>query len=883
MVLRASKLSHHSDVVGADRRPSTQQSLRQGGTPTRSQLDETTTDMNNNNNNSSSGRVQATARSDRRISFTPDVLTLAHSQRDRSSSIHSLHSTISTLIDDDLSLTSGEIWRSENAATHSTRNLPPNIPRAALASAGSALARRRDSSAYTQWDQVKRSAERLHHVRARQHVGLRAREATPTFRGGLGLRLLSTDMYSPKRPPLRLLDKGSFAMPKGTSASPRAGLIGRTGTVGPGGARRRSTVVPVPTDGEGGVGVGLKKCATRLYLPNVQPSHTNPFVIVTRGELARVGVSPLEQHRASVRELMYMEDRELEVDDLNDENSADDRDDPDGDDAEAVVGHEEGDDDDGEDDDEFGDPDPEGVVHLLRRRSTKSPNRKRRSTTAMSCVSRSSLAQSIQSNFVFGSTLEASGVLIERERDKLRAAASLKRATTFVRKAQALAKARKEGRPLSTIGDDSSTAVESSTSTSTSTAPLVPARSVVVVAEPTSTSLIHRVDDDECNNNNVDGNEDPEKEAEHARVREQLRDTRFDSHSNVARRLASSLDDYDEVRHRRLALEIRRKRHASQVSEAERLATFLTNAAQGKVTIRAPKELQSQRSVFTLGTVRTAQQRRERVIEEEHLRRQRDEWMRKRMNLLRFQRAVGKLILQNRAKRQNLGSVAQQLLAELRIQRLRRDKEAEIRRQAQQRALSTVAFFEHFTRKGRREISVHGLTEDLYRQLYNRVRDMDVERTGRVYLDHVIQIVEEGGRSFDPQAFYRVDKERSGFFVFRDVMKILFPDATSRQVRTLHQLYEATQKKERHVAPAETVFDVLSPESVEEIKQLFKRYDKNRSGLIYRRDIEGAFSDVYWMNMVRLENMFPTPQSSLTLKDFTEVMKWSYPPYSDRT
>lgn len=257
-----------------------------------------------------------------------------------------------------------------------------------------------------------------------------------------------------------------------------------------------------------------------------------------------------------------------------------------------------------------------------------------------------------------------------------------------------------------------------------------------------------------------------------------------------------------------------------------------------------------------------------------------EQQLRRRVIVLRWQRAVGKVIIQQRMERVKKASLAAELLVELKREKQDREREAELKIFAQRRAVETVSFFEGFTKNGKRNLCVDGLTETLFSNMFTRFKDLDVSKAGRVHLSDVVKICADGGLTFREKFFFRVDKSMMGSFTFQDLMRVLFPDCTGRQLRTLQRLFDRSARNRPPPSKTLHALDVLHPEHIQEITEVFKRADKHGRGIVYRKDIEGSFQDTFYLDKVGLQEIFPTQNSILTLRDFADVMKWSYPPFS---
>eukprot|EP00759_Apiculatamorpha_spiralis_P011452 PhF_6_TR18884/c0_g1_i2/m.27500 len=354
-----------------------------------------------------------------------------------------------------------------------------------------------------------------------------------------------------------------------------------------------------------------------------------------------------------------------------------------------------------------------------------------------------------------------------------------------------------------------------------------------------------------------------------------ISNTRFDSSANFTTALESRMSQYESDRTKSRNYEkISRRQALADPEDIYKSVTFAITKAQGAIMLRPLKRVQPRIQSFRDKKVNTVEM-------EAEARRIHEMELRHRLVMLKWKRAVGKVILQNRTQANRLAGAASELLARLKKEKEKRDREYELRILAQKRADETIGFFEKFTVRGKKQLRVDGLTETLYAMLFKRFRDMDIQKVNRVHLSDVQTICLEGGKEFPQRSFYRIDREMTGSFTFNDLMRCLFPDVTNRQLRTLQQIFDREAKKEAPPTLAPHAIEVLAPEHVADILEVFKRCDKNMKGIIYKEDVIRCLPDPFMIPQLGLDVLFPNQHSTLTLKDFVDVMKYSYPPYSD--
>jgi len=361
--------------------------------------------------------------------------------------------------------------------------------------------------------------------------------------------------------------------------------------------------------------------------------------------------------------------------------------------------------------------------------------------------------------------------------------------------------------------------------------------------------------------------------------------------SDFVKSLRSKMQSYDETTRKQRQAEPSFTAYHSHDTSSHAIANWLltksiayaVGPAQGAIMFRSKKKFIRQSSPNKSTTSPTKVNflknsgARERSKEAKRIHEQQ---LRRRVIVLRWQRAVGKVIIQQRMERVKKASLAAELLVELKREKQDREREAELKIFAQRRAVETVAFFEGFTKNGKRNLCVDGLTETLFSNMFTRFKDLDVSKAGRVHLSDVVKICADGGLTFREKLFFRVDKSMMGSFTFQDLMRVLFPDCTGRQMRTLQRLFDRSARNRPPPSKTLHALDVLHPEHIQEITEVFKRADKHGRGIVYRKDIEGSFQDTFYVDKVGLQEIFPTQNSILTLRDFADVMKWSYPPFS---
>ncbi|KXZ52797.1 hypothetical protein GPECTOR_8g184 [Gonium pectorale] len=114
----------------------------------------------------------------------------------------------------------------------------------------------------------------------------------------------------------------------------------------------------------------------------------------------------------------------------------------------------------------------------------------------------------------------------------------------------------------------------------------------------------------------------------------------------------------------------------------------------------------------------------------------------------------------------------------------------------------------------------------LLRELFDR---HDLDRDGRVTVGELVQALQEEKSMphYELSAFRTIDKNTDGVLTFDEYLRCLYPYATEAEFQRM--LVWGTPVKPAE--EPEPLF-VPNPEELEEIKQMFRMFDKNRNGVI---------------------------------------------------
>jgi hypothetical protein len=242
-------------------------------------------------------------------------------------------------------------------------------------------------------------------------------------------------------------------------------------------------------------------------------------------------------------------------------------------------------------------------------------------------------------------------------------------------------------------------------------------------------------------------------------------------------------------------------------------------------------------------------------------------------NLFRW--AIGRVIARNQEVKVQLKNTAHSMLAEL-----RKERDAKAAKERQEIRCQLASFF--FTDLLKRIRMGRGKGAKLDRTKYFQLREKfcilcDSTTNLSLSLKEMNMLMDEGYFHVDPVIFKKLDIDHSGTLEFLELLRVMFPSESLKDMR--EQIYRWEKENEKQVNSERTQKEEsknkLSAESKEAIANIFRLCDKGRKGVLTRADL-ALIAPPEW----DASSYFPTHTSVMTLDDFTEVVKYGFPPYT---
>jgi Ca2+-binding EF-hand superfamily protein len=171
------------------------------------------------------------------------------------------------------------------------------------------------------------------------------------------------------------------------------------------------------------------------------------------------------------------------------------------------------------------------------------------------------------------------------------------------------------------------------------------------------------------------------------------------------------------------------------------------------------------------------------------------------------------------------------------------------------------------------------LTKEAFLQLKSLFDILDVDSSGTLTYDELQRAsVILGRERYDQAAFRNLDHNRSGSIDFLEMLKVFFPRLTQRY------LVKCNREYIKYADAIKSVRDRLAPEYLAQIDSQYARITALPGGGCTVDNILHFMSPYMKRHRSITEEVFATfdtdGDGELTLIEFSEMVKFSYPPYS---
>ena len=238
--------------------------------------------------------------------------------------------------------------------------------------------------------------------------------------------------------------------------------------------------------------------------------------------------------------------------------------------------------------------------------------------------------------------------------------------------------------------------------------------------------------------------------------------------------------------------------------------------------------------------------------------------------------AIGRIMSHVRSSRTSTVEAARHLLDQLKREKATRKAQEE----SAKRCEMAQAFFEDVLRRfrGGRHRSAQ-LTQAKYLQVKETFRFICSNEEMVLSLKEMQSLLEKSGRPLDPMIFKKLDRDHSGYLDLSELLHAMYPGHPLRELNALIAKWTRDEGiRTAHSREAADSVALLSAESRETIGNIFRLCDKGHKGVLTKSDLEIIAPHPNFDS----GEFFPTPTSVISLSDFTELMKWGFPPFSGK-
>lgn len=227
--------------------------------------------------------------------------------------------------------------------------------------------------------------------------------------------------------------------------------------------------------------------------------------------------------------------------------------------------------------------------------------------------------------------------------------------------------------------------------------------------------------------------------------------------------------------------------------------------------------------------------------------------------------AAGRIILGQQKERAILARDAKRRFMEL----LKEKRLNDAREKKRRRGETAIELFAQIIPK--RSSRVPPLTEQWYKEMRNRFREVCDN-------DKMELTIRDLSGKVDALILRKIDRDHSGTVSFFELLKIVYPSILVKDLQNMMRKWDIAEAEASVQLPTSAL---LSNESKRQIELIFRKCDATSKGVITKADMLTMFLPKDWDPDEQLwfEKYFSHSQAVVTLEEFTEMMKFCYPPF----